>query len=198
MNEDPIPYGFCHCGCGETTPISPRSSRNRGLIRGEPIRFIHGHNGRAGCAHSSQAGVKAEPWGPNLWTVEDRGFITPCWIWRRSLSRKGYGWRKYRGRNTGAHRIAWIEAGREIPSGLQLDHLCRQRACVNPDHLELVTLTENVRRGANTKLSPDDVRRIRAAAADGEPKLHIARRFGVADATVHDIVHLRSWRDISG
>ena len=55
------------------------------------------------------------------------------------------------GKNVRAHRMAWELAGKElpkfVPGGLQLDHLCRNRGCVNPDHLELVTGRENLLRG---------------------------------------------------
>lgn len=46
-----------------------------------------------------------------------------------------------------AHRVFWREARGPVPEGLVLDHLCRNRRCVNPEHLEPVTLGENIRRG---------------------------------------------------
>ena len=72
-----------------------------------------------------------------------------CWIWTGSKNRRGYGvlhagWLGCS--SLGAHRAAY-EAFREpIPSGLEIDHLCRNKSCVNPDHLETVTRSENVRR----------------------------------------------------
>ena len=47
-----------------------------------------------------------------------------------------------------AHRYVYLTSGHEIPEGLELDHLCRNRRCVNPDHLEPVTKSENMRRAA--------------------------------------------------
>lgn len=70
-----------------------------------------------------------------------------CWIWSGRLIETGYG--RYGGRL--AHRTAYEWLVGPVPEGLQLDHLCRRRACCNPDHLEPVTLAENVRRGRLTK-----------------------------------------------
>lgn|SRR5215469_7516285 len=68
--------------------------------------------------------------------------LTPCWIWRGSL-RKGYG--QILGRM--AHKVIYEEMIGPVPNGLQLDHLCRNRNCVNPYHLEPVTARENLMRG---------------------------------------------------
>lgn len=73
-----------------------------------------------------------------------------CWEWLGS-KRKGYGRFRYKGLMVSAHRLAFEQVKGEISDGLQLDHLCRNHACVNPDHLELVINQENCRRG-NTGL----------------------------------------------
>lgn len=71
-----------------------------------------------------------------------------CWIWKASTTKQGgYGQFSYNGKPVRAHRWLWIQTNGEIPNGLVLDHLCRNRKCVNPDHLEIVTLGENVKRG---------------------------------------------------
>lgn len=44
--EDTIPYGFCHCGCGQKTPLSTQTNKNRGLVKGEPVRYLTGHQVR--------------------------------------------------------------------------------------------------------------------------------------------------------
>ena len=76
-----------------------------------------------------------------------------CWLWTARLDRNGYGrigiWMPDRGHNVprSAYREMFKALRGPIPEGLELDHLCRVRSCVNPDHLEPVTHKENVRRG---------------------------------------------------
>lgn len=70
-----------------------------------------------------------------------------CWLWTGARLPSGYG-EIWDGQRMGrAHRYAYELLVGPIPSGLQIDHLCRVRHCVNPDHLEPVTQQENIRRG---------------------------------------------------
>lgn len=78
-----------------------------------------------------------------------------CWIWRAARNAQGYGvcWN---GRSTQlAHRWVYEQIVGPIPDGLELDHLCRVRACVNPDHLEPVTHAENVRRSPSANAAKE-------------------------------------------
>lgn len=73
--------------------------------------------------------------------------LGPCWLWAASLNHYGYGQFSLSGRPQAAHRISYEMLVSAIPAGLELDHLCRDHACVNPSHLEPVTHAENMRRG---------------------------------------------------
>lgn len=79
-----------------------------------------------------------------------------CWEWQGKRWRNGYGcFHLDRYRTTGAHRAAWEFAnGQPIPEGLEIDHLCSNRPCVNPAHMEVVTHAENMRRARGWKKEP--------------------------------------------
>ena len=71
-----------------------------------------------------------------------------CSEWTGVRNSGGYGHIKMRGIRVAVHRVAWVAAnGCDIPDDLTIDHLCRNRSCVNPQHLEAVTVFVNVRRG---------------------------------------------------
>lgn len=74
-----------------------------------------------------------------------------CWLWARTITNHGYGLHFYtidgKSKRISAHRLMYEQLVGAIPEGLVLDHLCRVRRCVNPEHLEPVTNVENIARG---------------------------------------------------
>lgn len=94
---------------------------------------------------------------PAFWAKVDTGGslplppgVGPCWPWTGYVGRNGYG---YAAKGKLAHRLAYEAIVGPVPVGLDLDHLCRVRACVNPAHLEPVTRAENLWRGALARLT---------------------------------------------
>lgn len=172
----PNPSGLCMCGCGEATPIARQSDSRCGHIKGQPIRYIRGHNTNP---------IVSE------YIVDES---TGCWVWQRYRNSDGYG----RARDPisnhfrPAHRIYYERLVGPMPEGMQLDHLCRNRACVNPAHLEPVTPAENVRRGNVTKLTRQQVAEIRQLLGT-KLQSEIAQLFGVTPYTIAHIAKGRTW-----
>ena len=167
--------GLCHCGCGHPTNRATQTSRKRRIQKGEFSRYIRGHHGRK------------QP----RYVVASTGFQTPCWIWQLSKTLDGYGQVTVdAGEKALAHRRYYEAQKASIPAGKELDHLCRVRACVNPDHLEPVTHAENTRRGGNAKLSPAAAREIREST---ETQRVLARRHGITQPQVSKIKRGLSW-----
>ena len=74
---------------------------------------------------------------------------TGCWLWLGEITQNGYSRLKVKDKNIAAHRIAYELFKGPIPEGLVIDHLCRNRCCVNPQHLEAVTQQVNTLRGVS-------------------------------------------------
>lgn len=220
----------CECGCGEATPIAKANDRRRGHVKGQPIRFISGHNGKllkrffgpysdekkceCGCGlpapnakgtwpryrHVIGQPIRFRP-GHNfnksepMYVVEMKGYNTPCWIWKRSLV-YGYGCLRRAGRTRSAHVEFYVTKHGPVPEGTELDHLCRNRACVNPDHLEPVTRQVNTQRGGRAKLNPQAVLQIREMRAEGMSVKGTARKFGVTRRTIRQAASGASWGNV--
>lgn len=96
-----------------------------------------------------------------------------CWEWSGAHS-GGYGTTQRNQRTERAHRVAYELVVGPIPSGMELDHLCRNRGCVNPAHLEPVSHRENVLRGA----SPTVQRNLIGKCGNGHDASESYRRIG--------------------
>lgn len=167
MPDEPIePY--------EDEPASDRSPMQDGVTRDPPTKTC----AVAGCANPRKArglcmahyhawhrenSAQARRLGlwERFWSKVDKNGPLPsgrpplgrCWVWRGAPNPHGYGdfWAPTdggRNRVWLAYRWAYVHLRGPVADGLQLDHLCRNRLCVNPDHLEAVTQRENILRGS--------------------------------------------------
>lgn len=175
--------------CPQCGVMFPRSKKN------PHIRF---------CSHACSVEAQRRPIANRLWTKVNK--TDGCWEWTGSTGKtSGYGVIQYNGKQTQPHRVAWeLEYG-TIPPGMYICHHCDNRLCVRPDHLFVGTPKENtadmiakgrVARGnrmPQTKLTPDDVRAIRAST---ESYKIIAARYGIRDMYVYEIRSRRVWKHI--
>ena len=135
---------------------------------------------------------------------------SPCIPAEGCLNAQGYGHVRHNGRVVRANRLAYVTAhGLELSdiAGVVIRHVCDNPACVNPDHLEPGTHTDNMRdmmargRGrqpkgvhnARSKLTDDEVRSIRRRVANGEDRGHVASDFGINRSQVCRIFNRKSW-----
>lgn len=124
---------------------------------------------------------------------------TGCWIWQGAVAPNGYGRCGVPGekphRTTAAHRYYYERIHGPVPRSLDLDHLCRNRRCVNPAHMEPVTRAVNAWRGEGCKLTPSIVREIRARwAAGGVTQVQLAKEYRTASMHISNIVNRKVWR----
>jgi len=122
-----------------------------------------------------------------------------CWNWAGTANPKtGYGKKQWFARTELAHRWVWTMFNGKIPEGLVINHKCRNRKCVNPDHLEVVTQTENCRHGKGCALTKKEAQSILdhkqlRVWGDGAK---LARKYGVSTALIHDIWNGRAWKEL--
>lgn len=173
-----IPGRLCACGCGGLTSPAKFPCKQREYIKNHHLRK----------KDSDRYSVDAE---------------TGCWIWKRSLTPQGYGLVSTRNEDGtlsyfGAHKWLYEKYNGKVPEGMQLDHLCRNRRCCNPDHLEVVTPAVNQQRGCRAKLNADKVREIRALHAEGSCSLsHLGRVYNVPVQSIWKIVRHLAWKNVA-
>ena len=114
----------------------------------------------------------------HFWAKVFVEFTSGCWLWVGAVTGTGYGNFAIRRKTVNAHRVAYTALVGPIPGNMELDHLCRVRACCNPTHLECVTHAENVRRGNAAAFHRDKTHCPKGHEYTGSnTRLYCGRRF---------------------
>jgi len=121
-----------------------------------------------------------------------------CWEWQGSISKNtGYGKKQWYGKTISAHKWIFEQRVRKLDKNEVINHLCMNKKCVNPKHLEATTTQGNIRYSRLvTKLLDYEVKEIKNAKSFlkwGQKKI-LANLYGVSPATISDIWYGRSWR----
>ena len=121
-----------------------------------------------------------------------------CHLWVKTKDRNGYGKMSILRKSVQAHRYSWeLHNGRKIPDGMVVMHKCNNKSCVNPDHLEIGTLSENAVHAILTNrrkisvLNEDQVKLIRSSSL---PSLELAKLFDVTFSCIDDIKKMKTWK----
>lgn len=221
VRPDPgaIPYGLCGCGCGQKTRICTHTDKRDGEFKGEPLRYINGHNGRVYMTpqerfkqHLRQSGTCL------LWTANTNGAYGVFHIGRQRRL---------------AHKVAWEFAHGPVPRGMQVGHNCPggdNKLCCNEEHLLLLTPKqhgadriakdqqlsgdrhpahlhpERMRHGEDApwaKLTADQVTTIRTRYMQGRTgqghritQVALAREYGVSEGSIESIVLRKNWKHV--
>ena len=128
MKATPPGFNLCACGCGGLTKSTWKT----------------GHHRRA---KGAKPAIATKPIKQRI-AESTAETSSGCWEWQLSKCRDGYGRMKVAGKTLRAARVSYTEFKGPIPEGLLVFQVCKNRACVNPDHLEVITSKESVARGA--------------------------------------------------
>lgn len=120
--------------------------------------------------------------------------VSGCWNWLGAIN-FGYGVYRVNGKKVKAHRYSYELVHGPVPINTDLDHLCRNRRCGNPDHLEKVARVENVRRGLVAKLTEAQACEILSRLGYRNNQ-KLATEFGVSISAIRSIRTGRTWRNL--
>lgn len=207
-----IPFGYCHCGCGQLAPLATSTNAKRGARKGQPLSYIGDHYWR----HPDRQLI------PRFWSQVDKRGDDECWLWTGTCSGNesaGFYGAIRAQRETGsrkilrAHRLSYELAYGKIPDGLFVLHRCDVTRCVNPAHLFLGTIRDNNRDRAEkgrsskhrkprygetnpaAKLTQSQVDEMRQLYDSGAMRVHqLAKKYDLHRSTIGHIVHRQTWK----
>lgn len=188
----------CECGCGLPAPIAKDTNRNKGHIKGQPVRYRKGHWLRVNRIEASL------PFSDRYAARVQIGDLDECWPWigYRTNDGDGYGQVMLNGVRMQVSVATYLHFNGPIPAGEVVRHTCDYPPCCNPTHLITGTYEDNSRdmvergRSKAAKLSDDQVREIRAAIADGHTTRAVADQFGIHNSCVSRVANRKSYRHV--
>jgi hypothetical protein len=179
-----------------------------------PIKEERRGKGYKYCSRKCFFDSREIPLGRQFLNGVDKPERNGCILWRGTLRKDGYGVifksrRQGKQRLVLAHRFAWEITYGTIPSNLQVLHRCDTPGCVNPSHLFLGTMSENMKDKASkgrhffgsnhnfAKLTESDIAAIRLAYKNGISQMKLARQYGVCVGNISMIVRRLSWKHVT-
>ena len=198
VDVDRVPPKLCECGCGQYTKVALETCTPRGIVVGQRLHYVRGHNG-------TKKPLELTWWfyvGPHFYDDD------ACWRWWGVTSSVGYGYFQYRNQCVFAHRLSYELHFGPIPESYFVCHKCDNRSCCNPKHLFVGTPADNtadmMAKGRNvrgelvrgSKLKEQDVKEIRMLRASGMKLKPIAERYGISCSNVVDIAKHQTWKHV--
>jgi hypothetical protein len=200
-----VPFGYCWCGCGRKTTIAKQTDPRCGHAKGEPVRFINGHQNRRQDLRT-ELYLRVDKNGPTIYPE-----LGPCWLWLGCLGSHGYGQITVNGHDRLAHHVALeLEGYYRIlaPFGKQqVGHLCDNPTCVRVSHLKIWTPQDDAdhmvskdrqargERLPQAKLNQakaEEIRRLYAAV--GVTQETLGQRFGISESNIGYILRGHTWK----
>jgi hypothetical protein len=198
-----IPYGYCHCGCGEKTTVSKQNHARFGWVKGEPWRFRQGHGRRLKTIDANKDNAI------ELF-MERVSKTDSCWLWTGYCNKDGYGELSVKDKGTLAHRLSYSLFNKVDPGDNLVCHTCDNPPCVNPGHLflgdELINARDMVSKGrqrhsedhGNAKFSNAEASEIKRRVSAGEASRGaVAREYGVHKTTICQMVAGTTWNKVA-